>query len=328
MTGSLQIGVLGAGAWATTLANHLASNHHSVLQWCHKPEYEVNINQNHKNFLLPGIVLHENLKASLHLEEVLGQKSLLVAAVASPYLQSLLDAVKTQINQPVLSVIKGLHSQDQWFASEVLRAAWNPSKLAVLSGPNLALEIAQGKPSATVIASENLEYAQWLQQMFNSSSFRVYTSSDRKGVELGGIIKNVMALAGGICDGLNLGLNAKAALMNRAVYEMRKIAVFFKTDPDTVLGLSGLGDLMATCFSENSRNWKAGYQLGQGVSVNQLRQGSSVCEGIRTVSWIAPVLANQALDLPIIQTVYDIVVNQFSVHDAIQKLMTRALKSE
>lgn len=325
----IKIGVIGCGAWATTVASLLAYNNHKVMMWCHKPEYAQAIHYRHENPIMPGIELPLSLQASTVMDTVLHESQFLIWGIASPYVKETVALLKPfQPTLPLLSLTKGLLNNDTLFTSDFLNQELAKCSIAVLSGPNLALEIMHKKPAASVVASENSDTAKAFQGLLSSSSLRLYTSPDIRGVELGGILKNIMAIASGITDGLNLGNNAKAALITRGLQEMIRFGTRFNAKPETFYGLSGLGDLLATCHSTNSRNWQVGSKIGQGEALDTVSLGSSVPEGIKSVKIVAHIANSLRIDMPITQVLYKILYEQMPVSEAVQLLMNRDSKSE
>ncbi len=326
-----KIGVIGCGAWATTVAMLLAKNNHAVMMWCHKQDYAHAIHMGHENpFVLPGVTLPLTLQARTDMSMAVSGCEALVLGIASPYLTQVLEQLKPIYTPgtPILSLTKGLLDNDTLFPSDYLNLSLSKCPIAVLSGPNLALEIAQGKPAASVISSEKGDIAQLFQQYLNSSSFRVYTSADTRGVELGGILKNIMAIAAGLIDGLDLGYNAKAALITRALPEMSRFGSRFNAHSETFYGLSGLGDLIATCTSSHSRNWKVGHALAKGETLDTLASGSAISEGVRTIKVVYKIAQTLRIDMPITFQLYRVIYENLSPLEALQTLMSRDAKSE
>lgn len=314
------VGVIGSGAWATVSGMLLAKAGHTITQWVHRREYADAINHTHRNPLtLPDTPLPPVISATLSPQD-LATVSAWVVAVPSHYL-STLSSFPYQ-NQPVVSLIKGVSSASHPLPVQEMAVWWGHSP-AVLSGPNLASELAQGLPGAAVVASPDPHQAVFFQGLFSSDQFRVYTSDDVAGVSYGGILKNVYAVAAGIVDGLGLGMNAKAALMTRALHEMSRLVVHWGGQPHTLYGLSGIGDLMATAYSTASRNWQSGYLIGQGQPDRLPCRG--VAEGIRTIQTMSTPSDGST---PIFDALRSIVCQQKPVQDVVSQLMRRALKAE
>jgi glycerol-3-phosphate dehydrogenase (NAD(P)+) len=319
------IGVIGCGAWATTAAKILAENGHSVTLWCHRDEYVATINHTHQNTLsLPGIPLPSTIQATLN-AHAFHDLDEWVICLPSKFLDTLGPFKEVYAGQPIISLIKGLPTDRRWtFISNYLSFHFNTNSIAVLSGPNLAMELAHRQPAAAVIAATDAAMSRQFQQRFSTPYFRTYTASDHRGVELGGVLKNVYAMAAGIADGLKLGTNAKSALMTRSLTEMVKIGAHFGAVPTTFYGLSGIGDLMTTAYSDSSRNWQAGYHLA--TDTNTLTRG--VAEGARTAVLLSDQVPDLASIAPIFWGIVGIVKEGISPQSVIASLMDRELKSE
>lgn len=319
------IGVIGCGAWATTAAKILAENGHSITQWCHRMEYVTAIQSFRENSLaLPGIPLPASIQATLD-PNTLAHTDVWVICLPSKHLHSLHQFQSAYRGQPAVSLIKGIPDQAQsTMGSRYIEQILQCRNLAVLSGPNLASELAHQRPGAAVVAAPTIEAATMIQRLFSGPYFRLYTSLDRIGVELGGVLKNVYAIAAGIADGLGLGTNAKSALMTRSLSEMVRIGTSFEGLPSTFYGLSGIGDLMATAYSTASRNWQYGNALGNGQPA--YRNDRGVIEGARTAELLRPQLAT--LDVPIFTGISQIIMDGVSPNTVITSLMARELKSE
>lgn len=310
----MNVTVIGGGAWGSTLAALIQENHHDVVQW--------------------------SRRSSLSLETALAQSTVWVCAVSMKGVREVVEQAQGVEQQGqnliVVSATKGLEAsldssleQLPRRPSEIWRSAFPSAAITVLSGPNLSKEIQQGLPAATVVASQDQSAAQQVQALFNSQRFRVYTNGDPIGVELGGALKNVMAIATGACDGLNLGTNAQSALITRGLAEMIRIAGYWGAEAETLYGLAGMGDLMATCSSPLSRNYQVGYRLAQGETIEQvLSTLEGTAEGINTCM-VLMALANHAdLDLPITQQVHRLLQGQVTPIDALNILMSRVSKPE
>lgn len=320
--------VLGSGAWATTMAKMIAENGHRVWLCCHRSEYVQSINTHHINSLsLPNVTLPDTLTATLDFDQSIQESEAIILGVPSRYVLPYLDRLTASPKRPTLSIVKGILDNPEWLLSTYFKQKFS-TDLAILSGPNLAKEIADQNPAATVIACEASELSIYFQTIISRPYFRVYTSPDRVGVELGGILKNVMAIAAGVCDGLGLGANAKAALLTRGLREMGILGTHLGAKPSTLYGLSGLGDLMATCHSEQSRNWQIGHRISLGKTIDATSLGSAVPEGIRTALFFDRFAKQEGLDLPIISAVGALITSETSPQDTIYTLMNRELKSE
>lgn len=342
-----KIGILGCGAWATTIARCFASNGHSVYILCHKDTYVTDINQSHENKIkLPGIKLSPTIVA-IKEPDIFEECDCIVLACPSQHLDWI-TTIKPCIKKktPLLNIIKGVVDtylddsrlednrnvkiiNHNWLISSYIKYHFPDSSYAVLSGPNLASEISKDLPAASVIASSDLNLANQLQSYLSSSYFRVYTSSDVLGVELGGILKNMMAIAAGISDTLNLGQNAKSALIARGLQEMIRFGNAFGAQMDTFYGLSGLGDLVATCGSDLSRNYRCGVGLAQGMSLDDLLQTNQLtAEGARTTKLIHHLAQSMSIEMPVTAQVYAVLYEGKPCEAALNDLMLRRLTSE
>ena len=309
----MKVTVLGGGAWGSTLAELVQENNHDVTQW--------------------------SRRSSLSLKDALTDSELWVCAVSMKGVRDVVEQIQ-QLNLPqstiIVSATKGLEASPQSSLehlpkrpSEIWQEAFPIAAITVLSGPNLSKEIQQRQPAATVVASHNDEAAQQVQALFNSQRFRVYTNADPTGVELAGALKNVIAIATGACDGLALGTNAQSALITRGLAEMIRIAGYWGAKADTLYGLAGMGDLMATCSSPLSRNYQVGYRLAQGETIDQvLATLEGTAEGINTCMVLIQLATHAAIDLPITQQVSRLLQSQVTPVDALNILMARVSKPE
>ena len=322
------VGVIGAGAWGTVIANMFAENGHDVRLWCYKESIAHQIAHNKRHHRLPEVVLSSELTTTTQLSDCY-DADVVILGLSSSQLTAYDKVIEwKKIQSPILFLAKGI-IEPEWFISDWLEQRFL-GDIAVLSGPNLALEIAQKKPSASVVASKNSTVAFYIQDLLSNHYFRVYTSNDIRGVQCGGIFKNVFAIAAGCIDGLKLGDNAKAALITRGMMELKRISSFFGADDSTIWGLSGLGDLIATCGSKQSRNWQLGNEVV--TNPNRTEWESDVrgqTEGIRTIRLLLKRMMNESLNLPIMMSVGRLFQDQnASPQKIIQDLMERGLKSE
>lgn len=322
------IGVIGAGAWGSVVANILADNGHDVCLWCYKESIAQNIANHQTHHRLPGIQLSKNITTTTHLSDCYDVDLLVLGLSSSQLIAYENDIDWAQINAPILFLAKGI-IEPQWFISDWLKQKFS-GDIAVLSGPNLALEIANRKPSASVVAATNPLVASDIQALLSNHYFRVYTSNDIRGLQCGGIFKNVFAIAAGCIDGLELGDNAKSALITRGMVELKRLFSFFGAEDSTVWGLSGLGDLIATCSSKQSRNWQLGYTVVTNPNRNEWESSNrGQTEGLRTIRLMSDMLVDESLNLPIIMSVARLfLTEQISPQEIIQDLMERGLKSE
>ena len=324
------IAVLGDGGWGTTLAIHLHRLGHRVRWWGAFADYVKVLDRRRENIkFLPGIRIPRALQITSDLSEALAPAQLVVLAVPSQYLRTIVRKLKGYpLNTTAfLSVTKGLEMHTHKRMSEVIKEEIGHVQVAVLSGPNIASEIAQGHPASSVVASKHPAFATKVQQWLMSEQLRIYTSSDVIGVELGGALKNPVAIAAGLGDGLGCGANAKAALIARGVMEMARLGVAMGARPETFWGLSGLGDLITTCLG--GRNRWLGEQLGKGRSLSAVLNGMEmVIEGVDTTKAARSLSRRFRVELPIIEQVYAILFRRKDPQTALRALMRRACKSE
>ena len=327
-----RITVLGDGGWGTCLATLLNSFGHQVTLWGAFPEYIEEIRRKHENCkFLPGISLSPSIELTADLGRVFQDPQVLVVAVPSQYLRGVLRRCPRDPWKRFLtvSVVKGIEPESLLRMSELLRSLVPADRLAVLSGPSISYEVARGVPTTVVAASEDPAAAREAQQIFTTERFRVYTSGDVVGVELGGALKNVVAIACGTADGMGFGTNTKAALATRGLVEMGRLGAAMGADTRTFSGLSGLGDLITTCFSPHSRNRSVGEKLGKGASVKEITGGmQQVAEGITTAQSAYALAKRHNVEMPIATAVYQVLYENRSPQEMVRELMSRELKSE
>ena len=331
----MRIGVIGAGSWGTTLANLLAKKGFTTALWVYEEELIPSIATKKENHLyLPGIELDGKIVPTGSLEEACHNKDLILNVTPSQVVRQVMQQIRDYLSPQsmLVSASKGIENKTLLTMSEVIRevlSLHDGSRIAVLSGPSFALEVSREIPTAVTIASENQERAQQLQQVFSTPYFRVYTNPDVVGVELGGSLKNVIALAAGISDGLRFGYNTRAALITRGLAEISRLALKMGASPLTLSGLSGLGDLVLTCTGELSRNRTVGMKLGQGVKLDQiLKDMKMVAEGIKTTRSTYDLSSKLNVPMPITEQVYNILYQGKDPKEAVTELMTRDLKVE
>ena len=328
-----EIGVIGAGSWGTTLANLLALKGHKVILWVRRPELCKSIQEKQENIdYLPGIKLSRNIIPTNSLKDSV--KDVTVLALPSHGLRKISTEIRNYLsnNTTLVSTIKGIEAETLFTVSQLLADVFHDQRLpdfAVLSGPSFAVEVCDKLPTAICVSSEKEDVAQKVQQLFNTPQFRVYTNSDVIGVELGGALKNVLAIATGICDGLSLGENSRAALITRGLTEMIRLGVKMGAKVETFSGLSGLGDLILTCTGKSSRNHTVGFRLGKGEQLDEiLSTMNMVAEGVRTAKAVHSLTKKYNLEMPICDQVYSILYENKSPKTAVFELMTRGLKGE
>ena len=327
--------VLGAGSWGTALANVLAENGHQVLLWSHREDQAKEINEQHTNKkYLPTTVLPSNLAATSSLAEATAHSDIIVVAVPTKAIREVCGQMNELLTKPALfvHVSKGIEPDSLLRISELISASVAEEKLTdivVLSGPSHAEEVVLQHPTTVTAASTNIEAAKKVQDLFMNGYFRVYTNDDVIGVELGGALKNVIALAAGVTDGLGYGDNAKAALITRGLAEITRLGVKMGGNPFTFAGLTGMGDLIVTCTSVHSRNWRAGNLLGKGMKLQQvLDEMGMVVEGVRTTKAVYQLAQKYDVPMPISQALYDVLFNDCNIREAVEALMFRTKKSE
>ncbi len=329
------IAIIGDGGWGTTLSIHLAKKNFPVTLWgpFKNDIKEIQKNRHNKKFL-PGILIPSTVTVTSKLPNALKEADLIVFAVPSKYAEKILKKIKkTNIDlskKIFLSVTKGIETQKLCRISELLKKILGKNiSFAVLSGPNIAKEVAIGIPSTAVVASKNIKISKMVQEIFNSSTFRVYTNPDIIGVELGGSIKNIIAIACGVCDGLGFGANTKAAIVTRGLAEMTRLGISLGAKTKTFVGLSGLGDLVTTCFSSESRNRCVGESLAKGKTIQEITsQMKMVAEGVETVKAVYRLSQKYHVPMPITTEVYNIIYHHKKPLEAVSALMTRKMKSE
>ncbi len=330
----MKTAVIGAGAWGTTLAALLAGKGYDVVIWALEDNLVDSINTQHENSLfLKGIPLPENLTAVNDFAAAVDNAGLILFAVPSQWMRStcqLFTKSVSSVKIPIISVTKGLEISTGIRMTEIIREEIKGiTDIAALSGPNLAPEIASGKPAATVIASENAEYAIKLQEHFQTSCFRPYTSKDIIGLEICGAVKNVIAIASGICEGLGFGDNTKAALLTRSAAEICRLVTKMGGRVETVYGLSGFGDIMATCSSPMSRNHRVGLAVGQGNSYKTaLGNTGQVAEGVPTTEAVVKLARNINVEMPICEEVHAMLFENKPAQESFKSLMSRNRRNE
>lgn len=322
-----KVSFLGAGSWGTALAIMLAKNGHEVMLWS-AVEAEVDMlaqNREHKN-RLPGVKLPESIRLTKDLKEACTDFDLIVFSVASPYVRQTAKQAKEYIaeGQKIVNVAKGIEDDTLTTLREIICEEIPQAEVAVLSGPSHAEEVAVGVPTTVVVGAEQKETADYIQEIFMNDRFRVYTSPDIIGIELGGSIKNVIALAAGVIDGLGFGDNTKAALMTRGITEISRLGVKMGGKMETFMGLSGIGDLIVTCTSEHSRNHKAGYLIGKGYTVDAaMKEVNQVVEGVYSAKAALNLARKYDVVMPIVEQINKVLFQNQSALDAVHELLIR-----
>ena len=326
-----RVAVIGAGSWGTTVASLVAMNTDTVL-WARRQQLADQILRTHENNeYLSGVALSPTLVATHSLSEAVSGCDVLVMAVPSHGFRDILQqlAPKVRPDVVVVSLTKGVEANSGLRMSQVINEVLPAHPTAVLTGPNLAREIAEGQPAASVIASENDQVAKDLQHIFNRPTWRMYTNSDVIGCEIAGVVKNVIAIGAGMAFGLGFGDNTRAALITRGLAEISRLAVAMGGRAETFAGLAGMGDLIATCASSMSRNNMVGRRLGQGESLASIISSTSmVAEGVKSSAAVLDLARRYKVEMPITEQVVAVCHHGVSAADATRALMTRALKAE
>jgi len=331
----MKIGILGAGGWGTALSILLSSNGHKVTLWEFQPNVaHVLATKRVNEPLLPGVRIPDEVEITSELGQVVENAEIIVIAVPSHVVRSLTERMRSFSLQDklVVSVAKGLENETLKRLSEVILEnlpQLDSAQIVILSGPSHAEEVSRGVPTTVVAASESLESAKKIQRIFTTSTFRVYTNIDVIGVELGGSLKNIIAIAAGISDGVGYGDNTKAALMTRGLVEITRLGVAMGANPMTFAGLSGMGDLIVTCMSRYSRNRYVGEQIGRGRKLSEvLSEMVMVAEGVRTTKSAVALAEKYHVEMPITQQVYEVLFGNKDPQVAMSELMSRDLKVE
>lgn len=326
------IGIIGDGGWGTTLAVYLAEKGYSVTVWGPFADYAREVQQTRYNTkFLPDIRLPESILFTNEMARAVDTCEVVVLATPSKFIVSVLKQLKkfNLSKKLVLSVVKGIDTEKLLRMSQIIEKELGKIPLAVLSGPTIAGELARRQPTTAVIASKDPHLAKDLQTVFNSDIFRIYTNSDVIGVEIGGSLKNVIAIACGVCDGLGFGTNAKAAILTRGLNEMTRLGKALGAKSSTFYGLTGLGDLVTTCVNAKSRNRSVGEALGQGKSIDEILSSMSmVAEGVETVKAAYKLGKKLKVPMPITNEVYNIITKNKKPHQAVSDLMQREMKAE
>lgn len=329
------IGIIGAGGWGIALAKLLADKGEQVTLWCHGAESYRELQENRESrTYLAGILLPSSVKFTRSIEAAVTDKSLIICAVPSHTVRGVMASASSYVSSQttVLCGTKGLEEESLKTMGEVLAEIFGDpqqQRHAFLSGPTFAIEVARGLPAAVTVAARREDIARDVQETMSTQNFRVYTSTDIVGVQMGGVIKNIIAIAAGISDGLNLGHNARAALITRGLAEMTRLAIQMGADPMTLAGLPGLGDLVLTCAGDLSRNRKVGIQIAQGKSVQEITQGTRmVAEGIRNTRSVYMLGRSLGTEMPIVEQMYKVIHESKKPADAVRDLMQRSLKPE
>jgi glycerol-3-phosphate dehydrogenase (NAD(P)+) len=327
-----EILILGTGGWGTALSILLHNKGLKVTLWGSTSDYVVFLKKNRENTkYLPGINIPSDLNITSNIDNAQNEISLIVAATPTPYLRKVFENLKKYYTQetPVVSVTKGIENETLMLGSEIIRDVLGKQPIALLLGPSHAEEVARNLPTTVVIASEDMELAKEIQNIFTTNRFRVYTNPDVIGVELGASVKNVIAIAAGICDGLGFGNNSKSALITRGLAEITRLGVAMGGQRDTFSGLTGLGDLITTCVSPYGRNRSVGEQIAKGKKLSQiLEEMDQVAEGILTTKSVCKLAKKFNIEMPITREIYNVLFEDKDPIKAVNDLMVRDPKSE
>ncbi|KAA6451658.1 NAD(P)H-dependent glycerol-3-phosphate dehydrogenase [Bacillus swezeyi] len=330
-----KVSILGAGSWGTALALVLADNQYDVCVWGHREELIEQINEHHENKdYLPGVKLPDNVRATTDLQGALADVKTIIVAVPTKAIREVLREAVSLIRQKAIfvHVSKGIEPDTLLRISEMMEEeipAELREDIVVLSGPSHAEEVGLRHPTTVTVSSKNIEAAQAIQDMFMNQHFRVYTNPDIIGVEIGGALKNIIALAAGITDGLGYGDNAKAALITRGLAEIARLGTKMGGNPLTFSGLTGIGDLIVTCTSVHSRNWRAGNMLGKGFKLEEvLKEMGMVVEGVRTTKAAYQLSQKYDVKMPITEALHKVLFDGKKVETAVESLMARVKTHE
>jgi len=331
----MKIAVLGAGGWGTTLAILLHRNGHNVTLWEFNSEYAATLEEYRENFYyLPKIIIPRDIKITDDLEAAVRDKNIILITTPTQFIRNNLKPLKNYKfkDEIFVSASKGIENDSLLMVSDIILDIFEHAKkdkIVSLSGPSHAEEVSRRIPTAVVSASNNHKTAEFVQKIFSNNYFRVYSSTDLIGTEIGGALKNVIAIAAGISDGAQFGDNTKAALMTRGINEIMKLGLKLKAKKETFFGLSGIGDLIVTCESKHSRNRFVGEQIGSGKKLSViLKEMKMVAEGVATTKSAFELSKRHRIEMPIVEEIYAILFEDRSPHLATKNLMMRNLKSE
>ena len=326
------ITLLGGGSWGTALAKLLSENGHKVTVWLRdENQCETLRTERVNKKYLPKVQIPENIIFTSDINEAAKDAHILLLVTPTQMIRGVLKQIKDEnkTDKIIINASKGIEIGTMDLVSDIVKEETINCTFAVLSGPSHAEEVGLSMPTAITIACDNKDVAEEIQDIFMSTYFRVYTNEDVIGAELGGALKNIIALGAGISDGVGYGDNAKAALMNRGIVEIARLGIAMGADVHTFYGLSGIGDLIVTCTSQHSRNWNAGYLIGQGLSKDEaIKKIGMVVEGIPTTYAAYALSKKLNVDMPIVDAMYDVLENNADVKETVNKLMLRDKKEE
>lgn len=337
---NLKIAVIGAGSWGSALAILLSGKHQNVWLWGHRREHIDRLKTDGENKrYLPGINFPDNLKLSSKLEKVLKDSALVVMVVPSHSLRDIYRQALPHLKKDakIVSAIKGIEIGSMKTMVEIMEEENssyfqdidNTLECGVLSGPSFAKEVAQKVPTAVTVGFRDIDTAREVQKLFNTDYFRVYSSSDVIGLEISAALKNIIAIATGVCDGQGYGLNTRAALITRGLAEITRFGKMFGAEESTFSGLSGMGDLILTCTGDLSRNRTVGLKLGEGKKLNEIKEEMSmIAEGIKTTKSVYKLARKKGIEMPILEQIYKVIYEDKDCTRAVRDLLTRELKEE
>ncbi len=325
-----KIAIIGSGSWGVALATHLAKCGNSVKLWSFSEEEKEIINKEKRCKFLPGLQLPDNIECSTDFEDVIKDAEFILHVTPSKFTRDTFKQYKQYVGtKPVIICSKGFEKETLKTLDEVIKEEMPTVRLGVLSGPSHAEEVSIAIPTVLVVASKEDQILKMVQDTFMCTEMRIYTSTDIKGVELGGALKNIVAFCAGVASGIGLGDNTLAALITRGLGELTRLGVTLGGKKDTLYGLSGLGDLIVTCLSEHSRNRKAGKLIGQGKTLEETKKEvGMVIESIDNIEVAYELAQIHDVRMPIVETVYNVIYNNLDPKEAVNNLMTRAKKSE
>lgn len=332
----MKIGVIGAGSFGTALAFLLADKGHEVSIWAREPEVVKGINENKKNpSYMTDLILPDNIVAFYTIEECIRNSEMILFSTPTHALREVAEVTKNLLtgSEILVTVSKGIEEDTLLTPSQilvnVLKDAILEDQIGILTGPSHAEEVALLKPTTVVASAYSKRVSRIIQETFMTPRFRVYLNQDIMGAEIGGALKNIMAIAAGIVDGAEMGDNAKAALMTRGLHEMKRMGSAIGASQDTFSGLTGMGDLIVTCTSTHSRNRYVGYNIGQGQTLEEITSGMKmVAEGVKTARAVHQWSKRNNIEMPITEAVYKVLFKNMNPKDAVQELMTRQAKDE
>lgn len=324
------IAIIGSGSWGIALATYLAQQGNNIKIWSFSEEEKALINEEKRCKFLPGLVIEDNITCSTDFKEVIQDSEFILHVTPSKFTRDVFKQYKEYIKeQPIIICSKGFESETLKTLDEVILEEKPDAKIGVLSGPSHAEEVSIGVPTVLVIASKHEEVLELIQDTLMSETMRIYTSTDVKGVELGGALKNIIAFCAGVAAGINLGDNTFAALITRGLGELARLGVELGGEKDTFYGLSGLGDLTVTCLSEHSRNRRAGKLIGQGKTLEEAKKEvGMVIESIDNIEVAYKLCKKHNVYMPIVENVYKVIYENLEPTEAVKNLMTRGKKSE